>query len=63
MQIYKNGIVEVNSTPTINLYTKQWITSGYIKLEYNYSTDIFKDYGFSTCLKLSPNPSIAVADK
>lgn len=45
------------------MYTKQWITSGYIKLEYNYSTDVFKDYGFSTCLKLSPNPSVAVADK
>lgn len=45
------------------MYTKQWTTNGYIKLEYDYQTDVFKDYGFSTCLKLSPNPSVAVADK
>lgn len=33
-----------------------------MKLDYNYPTDVFKDYGFNTCLKLSPSAS-AVADK
>lgn len=54
MSFEKTGIVEVNHRDISNMYTgKQTNVSNGI-LTYDYQTDIFKDYGFNTCTKLSP---------
>lgn len=51
-----NGNVKIASPPLVkNLYFEQRVshTNGMI-LHYDYETDLFKDYGFDTCLALEP---------
>lgn len=50
----KNGIVSVDKPNITNLYTGKQSNISYGKLTYDYETDVFKDYGFSTCIKLEP---------
>lgn len=52
-----NGNVKIASPPVVkNLYYGQIETgTSRMWLHYDYKTDIFKDYGFDTCLALQPN--------
>lgn len=55
--IYTNGNVKITPPPLVkNLYYGQVEAStSCMWLHYDYKTDIFKDYGFDTCLALQPN--------
>lgn len=53
MKVYQTGLVRTESGYP-NLYTGKQYNASYVGLEYNYKTDIFKPYGYDTCLKLTP---------
>lgn len=55
----KNGIIQAPYFNIKNLYTGKQANISNGILTYDYHTDIFKQYGFNTCLKLSPveNPN------
>lgn len=55
--IYKNGNVKITPPPhkVTNLYKEQyWNATSAMNIHYDYETDIFKDYGFDTCIALEP---------
>ena len=54
MSIGKNGVFKQNMSQFKNLYSGQQYNASNMSLSYNYKTDIFKEYGYSTALKLTP---------
>jgi hypothetical protein len=50
----KNGVVIANPLNIDNVYTGEQYNKSNMSLTYNCETDVFKDYGFSTALKLTP---------
>ena len=52
MSIYKNGIATISHPQYQELYTGMQYNRSNMNLVYNFETDVFKDYGYSTCLKL-----------
>lgn len=54
MNVSKNGIITTSVPNVENLYTGRQYNKVNMVLTYDYETDVFKDYGYSTCLKMSP---------
>lgn len=54
MSFYKNGLIETPYTEITNLYSGKQYNASWIGTTYDYPTDIFKDYGFNTCFKMTP---------
>lgn len=54
VQFNKNGVINCDYLPVKNLYSGTQYTTSNVVLTYNYSTDIFKEYGFDTCTKMEP---------
>lgn len=52
MSFYKNGIASVLHPQYENLYTGTQYNYSNASLTYNYETDLFKDYGYNTCLRI-----------
>ena len=54
MNLCKNGNVEVPYRNIQNMYSGKQENQYNINLLYDYKTDVFKDYGFNTCIKMTP---------
>ena len=52
MEFNKSGIIKSPASSITNLYSGTQENYYNMSLTYNYKTDVFKEYGFDTCLRL-----------